>query len=77
MSSDETISVTIPDAVRATGIARSKLYDLLGTGEIEAVKLGRRTLIRTESLRRYVSALPAAKIGGRGSRRARAAAAAE
>jgi hypothetical protein len=53
---------TIPDATRATGLCRSRLYNLLGDGSIEAIKAGKRTLIRAESLRSYIDTLPAATI---------------
>jgi hypothetical protein len=58
----ETIAYTIPGAVKATGLTRTRLYNLMGEGLIEAIKCGRRTLIRAESLRNYIEALPAATI---------------
>lgn len=50
----ELISVRIPDAVRMTGISRSVLYELIKANELEAVKLGRATLIPVTSLRALV-----------------------
>lgn len=47
----EPLAVRIPDAVRMTGIGRSKLYELIALGDIETVKVGRCTLIPMESLR--------------------------
>jgi excisionase family DNA binding protein len=58
----ETISFTIQDAVKNSGLTRTRLYVLIGDGSIEAVKAGRRTLIKAQSLRRYVDNLPAATI---------------
>ncbi len=62
----ETISplaFTIPGAVRASGLARSRLYDLMEKGEIAAFKAGRRTMIRADSLRDYLASLPPAVMG--------------
>lgn len=47
----EPLAVRIPDAVRMTGIGRSKLYELIASGDIETVKVGRCTLVPMESLR--------------------------
>jgi excisionase family DNA binding protein len=51
----EPISVRIPEAVRLTGISRSRLYELLKSGDIEFAKIGSSTLVLVESLRRFVS----------------------
>lgn len=56
------IAFTIPDAVRASGLARTRLYALIGNGEVDAVKAGRRTLVKADSLRAYLDSLPAATI---------------
>jgi len=50
----EPISVRIAEAVRLTGIRRSKLYELIGAGDIEVVKIGRCTLIPMDSLRALI-----------------------
>lgn len=52
----EPISVKIPDAVRLTGISRSRIYELMRNGEIEFAKVGSSTLIIVESLRRFIDA---------------------
>ena len=46
----EPIAVRIAEAMRLTGIGRSKLYELIASGDIETVKIGRCTLIPTTSL---------------------------
>jgi hypothetical protein len=48
------ISVKIPDAVRLTGLSRSRIYELMKTRDIEFAKVGSSTLILVESLRRFV-----------------------
>ena len=53
-ASSEPITVRIADAIRLTGIGRSKLYELMGTGELATVKIGRCTLIPMDSLRALI-----------------------
>lgn len=51
----EQLALTVVDAARAIGIGRSSLYRLINNGQLSVVKIGRRTLITTESLRDLVS----------------------
>ncbi|MBO9712508.1 helix-turn-helix domain-containing protein [Sphingomonas sp.] len=53
----ERIAVRIPVAAQMIGISRSKFYELLDAGEIEAIKLGRSTLIPVASLKTFVEEL--------------------
>jgi excisionase family DNA binding protein len=48
---------TIPDTQEQLGIGRSYLYELIKSGEIQTLKIGRRTLITHEELTRYVRSL--------------------
>lgn len=48
------ICVRIPQAVRLTGISRSRIYELLKTGDIEFIKVGSSTLILVESLHQFI-----------------------
>jgi len=48
------ISVRIATAVRLTGIGRTKIFALIKSGKIEAVKVGRSTLISYRSLRQLL-----------------------
>ena len=41
---------TIAEACDAVGLGRTKLYDLIGGGEIDTVTIGRRRLVRVASL---------------------------
>jgi excisionase family DNA binding protein len=50
----EPISVKIPEAVRLTGLSRSRIYELMKSGDIEFAKVGSSTLIIVASLRRFV-----------------------
>lgn len=51
----EPLTVRIPAAIRMTGIGRSKLYELIQSGDIEIVKIGSSTLIPVESLRQLIN----------------------
>lgn len=50
----EPISVRIPEAVRLTGLSRSRIYELMKSRDIEYVKVGSSTLILTASLRAFL-----------------------
>ena len=50
------LAVRIPEACRISGIGRSKLYELIGAGEIPVIKVGAITLILVESLRQFLEA---------------------
>lgn len=47
----DTVSVSINDAARAIGIGRTKLYALISSGDLDVIKIGRRTLVKTSSIR--------------------------
>jgi excisionase family DNA binding protein len=52
------IAVTIPEAVKATGMSRTAIYDALKRGDLSARKAGRRTLISFADLETYLAGLP-------------------
>lgn len=62
MSSTDPILVPLNEAAVMLGRCRRSLYDLIAVNAIEAVKSGRCTLVKYESLKRYVASLPAATI---------------
>jgi len=53
------IAVTIPDAVKASGMSRTSIYEALKRGDLSARKAGRRTLISFADLQAYIASLPA------------------
>ena len=48
------LTVRIRDACRMTGIGRSKLYELIGRGEIETIKIGTITLVPVAGLEDFL-----------------------
>lgn len=52
------LTVTIPEAVKLTGISRSAIYEALKRGDLSARKAGRRTLIAFAELEEFVTKLP-------------------
>ena len=57
------IAVTIPEAVRLSGISRSGIYEALKRRSIPALKSGRRTLIPYADLQAYLASLPTYQAG--------------
>jgi excisionase family DNA binding protein len=50
----ERLAVSINDTVAALGVGRTTVYAMIADGRLEAFKLGRRTLVKAESIRRLV-----------------------
>ncbi|ANY21140.1 Helix-turn-helix domain protein [Tsuneonella dongtanensis] len=50
----EPICVRVNDAARMIGVGRTKLYELISSGELETVKLGKATRVTTASLHELV-----------------------
>lgn len=50
----EPLTVRISTAVRITGLSRSRIYELIQSGDLETTKVGRATLIRFASLKSLV-----------------------
>jgi excisionase family DNA binding protein len=50
--------VKIEPACRYLDIGRSKLYELIRDGKLDAVKIGKSARITTASLKRFVGSLP-------------------
>jgi excisionase family DNA binding protein len=56
--------LSIADTVNAFGIGRTKLFQLIAARHIQAVKIGRRTLVKVDSVRAFIDSLPAAASKG-------------
>lgn len=53
----ESIALSIEQAQEICGLGRTKLYELLKSGELPARKLGKRTLILRSDLEAFLSSL--------------------
>jgi hypothetical protein len=49
------ITVTIPTALRMSGLGRTKLYEMMSRREIDSVTIGTRRLVVLASLRRRLT----------------------
>jgi len=56
-------SESIKEAIRLTGLSKTKLYALLAEGKLKGKKHVRRTLVLMDGVRAYVDALPRARFG--------------
>lgn len=56
------LAYPIKDACAALGISRSRIYELIGAGKLDARKAGRRTVITGESVKKYMATLPKAMM---------------
>ncbi|RPF72462.1 helix-turn-helix domain-containing protein [Aurantiacibacter spongiae] len=59
----EPICVRVNDAARMIGIGRTKLYELIASGEIETLKIGRATRVTTASLHAFARRYSQSEIG--------------
>ena len=50
----ENITVSVNDAAKALSLGRSKIYELICSGDLKIVKIGRRTLVTVASIRNLV-----------------------
>ncbi|KGB59216.1 MAG: helix-turn-helix domain-containing protein [Sphingopyxis terrae] len=52
------LAYSINRTAKALGVGRSTIYKLIKTGQIDALKIGTRTLITTASIARLTEARP-------------------
>ncbi|MFM9979221.1 MAG: helix-turn-helix domain-containing protein [Sphingomonadaceae bacterium] len=52
----EQLAVSVSDTVKALGVGRTTIYAMIADGRLEAFKLGRRRLVKAESVRRLIAA---------------------
>ena len=50
----EPIALSVSDAVKASGLGKTTLYEAMADGRLETRKVGRKRLILTRSLRRLI-----------------------
>ena len=51
----EPMAVSIKEAAKALSLGRTSIYALIANGRLEVFKIGRRTLVRMDSIRRLVA----------------------
>ena len=51
----EPLAVSAAEAARLLGVSRTKIYDLIGREDFPSFKVGQRTLISVDGLRRWIS----------------------
>ncbi len=60
---DERIGYRPERAAEALGVGRSTMFELLASGEIESVKVGRARIVPAEALHAYMRRLRAEQAG--------------
>jgi excisionase family DNA binding protein len=50
----EPIATTIKNTAEALGVSKTHVYELIRQGRLDKIKLGRRTLVKIDSIRRLV-----------------------
>ena len=51
------IAASINDTAKALSLGRTSIYVLIREGRLQTIKLGRRTLVKVESIRRLMDGL--------------------
>ena len=51
-------AISIAEAVRMVGLGRTSLYAAIAAGKLKTRKAGRRTLVETAALQKFVEDLP-------------------
>lgn len=55
----EPLVLSINETAKTLGIGRSSVYALIKSGSLDAIKIGTRTLLTIESIRRLAQSRPA------------------
>lgn len=64
VESDERLLLTVVEAARRIGVSRALMYELLGSGQIESIHIGRLRKVPVGALADYVGRLREQKAPG-------------
>ncbi|MGI8927234.1 MAG: helix-turn-helix domain-containing protein [Tepidiformaceae bacterium] len=56
MSEFEVLALSVPDAAAKLGVGRNTLYAAVNRGDVPSIRIGRRLLIPTSALARFLEA---------------------
>jgi hypothetical protein len=56
MDVSQRITVPVPTALEMLGVGRTAFYDLVASGDIDTIKVGRSTLVVVASMNAFVAA---------------------
>lgn len=56
------MAYSVDEAAMRAGLGRDAIYSAVREGKLEAKKMGRRTLVTADALRRYLENLPALRL---------------
>lgn len=59
---DQKLFYTISESCRLLSLGKTKLYELIGSGEIPVRKVGKKSLVATADLKRWADRLPAIAV---------------
>ena len=63
---DTRLAFSVDEAATRVGVCRDRIYSAIKDGRLDAKKMGRRTLVTSDALQRFIDELPAFKLGGGG-----------
>jgi excisionase family DNA binding protein len=52
----EKLGYSVDETMQATGLGRTTIFNLIDTGELESIKVGRRRIIPVEAIREFFEA---------------------
>ncbi|WP_433965128.1 excisionase family DNA-binding protein [Tunturiibacter gelidiferens] len=60
---NQRITISVIEAMSATGIGKTMMYELLNDGSLRSIKIGKKRLIIVESIHEWIEAMESYDIG--------------